>query len=170
MEEFRRTIKERWYSLLMFDGAAIQISYLFKNGELQKHRLCYFPCPVFFEQDDIAQLGILDLLEYVTNEDLDDRLRIEGPVRFDFDLSAGSTEHPPSHLTISRSTSRVPVSYPLSVGHFMKFVFENFYPDQEEVSPSWKCEDLNRCLPPMRKHRLYVDSVSYTHLTLPTKA
>lgn len=55
------------------------------------------------------------------------RLRLRSPLRFDFDLDAQAEGHPASHLHISHEDCRIPVYGPVSVGHFVRFVFRHFY-------------------------------------------
>ena len=160
IDEYRITLDRRWFSAVLFDGALLQFSYTFKNGNLKKHRLYFFPCPITFTDTELNQMTISELLECFDGNEFRERIRIEGPIRFDYDLDAGTVAHPPSHLTISRATSRVPVAYPLSIGHFVRFIFSNFYPDQWDSLKAirdWPCNDFGRCLPNIEPQRLFVD-------------
>lgn len=159
-DEYVITLNKRWFSAVLFDGAILQLSYTFTGNELKKHRLYYFPCPIRFTEEEVQRMTISELLEVLDTKEFRKRVRIEGPVRFDYDMAAGTGDHPAVHLTMSRSTSRIPVAYPMSVGHFARFVLSQFYPDiWESVGAfrAWACADWNRCLPEMEPHRLFVD-------------
>lgn len=156
---YTETLKQRWYSVILFDGAILQFSYTFSGNTLKKHRLSFQPCPITFDTSELADFSIEELLEVVSATELRDRIRLEGPLRFDYDLDSGELDHPASHLTISRTSCRVPVSSPLSVGHFVKFLFSHFYPKQWTNSKNlrdWACSSWDRCLPDLEEDRLYV--------------
>lgn len=160
LEEYTITLNKRWFSAVLFDGAILQLSYTFTGNDLKKHRLYYFPCPIHFTEEEVQRLTISDLLEFLDVDQFRRRLRIEGPIRFDYDKDAGELEHPAVHLTLSRSTSRIPVAYPMSVGHFVRFVLSQFYPDiwrSVEAFRTWTCAEWDRCLPQMEPHRLFID-------------
>lgn len=159
-DEYLQTIRKRWYSVVLWDGAFLQCSYTFRGNDLVKHRLCYFPCPIQFSELEASRLTIEEMMGLLEDKEIRERLRLEGPLRFDYSQDAASDSHPPVHLTISRMTCRVPVSYPLSVGHFARFIFSHFYPEQFERSvqlKSWKCTAWDRCLPDVASDAIYLD-------------
>jgi hypothetical protein len=159
LDEYRETLRRRWYSAILFDGAMLQMSYTFSGNVLKKHRLCFYPCPIRFNSRELEDFTLDQLLEILDDRDLRERLRLEGPLRFDYDLDATTKDHPASHLTISRTSCRVPVSAPLSVGHFVKFLFAHFYPDQWATSEElrkWACTTGNSCLPDVEDDHLYI--------------
>lgn len=158
-DEYLETLQRRWYSVILFDGAMLQLSYTFSGNDIKKHRLCFYPCPIRFTSRELEDFTIEQLLEILDGSDLKGRIRLEGPLRFDFDLDAGKKDHPASHLTISRTSCRVPVSAPLSVGHFVRFLFSHFYPTQwaESVQlQQWACSTGDSCLPELEEDRLYI--------------
>ena len=160
IDEYKTTLNQRWFSAVMFDGAILQLSYTFAGSTLAKHRLCYFPCPIRFTEQEMQQRTIAELLECLDADEFRDRIRIEGPIRFDYDHNAGTVAHSPAHMTISRSSSRIPVAYPMSVGHFARFVLSNFYPTTWETIEdfrTWGCAEWDRCLPEIEPNRLFVD-------------
>jgi len=131
--------EKRSYNLRMIDGALIQMLYLFRNGQLVKHRLAMFPSP--------------DLLEYQNNSEIYEEDELYGdiimknvvttPVRFDFDRSAFiDYEHPMSHFTIGQyKNCRIPVTGPLSPFFFLNFVLRSFY-----NTPFMKfCQHIREC-------------------------
>lgn len=65
---------------------------------------------------------------YTTNmKTYDPVLKMKTPFRFDYDPNTASTNHPGSHLHICIPNCRLPVFAALSFGHFIRFVFKNFY-------------------------------------------
>lgn len=46
VDEYIAFIKSRNYSVLIFDGSLLQISYVLRKNEIIKHRLAYYPCPI----------------------------------------------------------------------------------------------------------------------------
>ena len=159
LAEYLVTLNNRWFSVLLYDGAILQFSYTFKGNNLKKHRLCFHPCPIFFSPGELQRFTLAELLEFLDGAEFKDRLRLEGAIRFDFDEDAGKQSHPAAHLTISRLTSRIPVFAPLSVGHFVRFIFAHFYPTHWEACEelrSWACSAWNSCLPEMEEDRLFV--------------
>lgn len=160
IDEYINTLNERWFSAVLFDGAILQLSYTFERNNLKQHRLSFFPCPIIFTAEEIQGLTLQELIEVLDGSEFRERVRVEGPVRFDYDQEAAGSSHPAAHLTVSRASSRVPVAYPMSVGHFVRFVFSHFYPETWESVDElreWACNDWARCLPDTHPHQLYLD-------------
>lgn len=159
-EEYRESLRRRWFSAILFDGAILQFSYTFSGDEVKKHRLCFMPCPIHFDPSELADFSIGELLEVLDSTELMSRIRLEGSLRFDYDPETTTADHPASHLTISRSSCRIPVSAPLSLGHFVRFVFQHFYPDawnKHEAIRAWACSSWDACLGELETDRLFVD-------------
>lgn len=156
---YAETLKNRWFSVILFDGAILQFSYTFVGNTLKKHRLSFHPCPIQFKTSELVHFTIEDLLDLIDGKELRNRIRLEGPLRFDYDHDSGTDEHAASHLTISRSSCRVPVSAPLSVGHFVKFLFSHFYPEQwanNHKLRNWSCSSWDSCLPDIDVDQLFI--------------
>jgi hypothetical protein len=120
------------FSAILFDGAMLQITFDFFGNELMGHRLGYYPCP--FELDDdgrqlLREQPIRDVIDMYRDR-WEDFCRLRTPVRFDYDPSAAAEDHPASHITLNGEACRLPVRGPLSLGHFVDFVFRNFYREQ----------------------------------------
>jgi hypothetical protein len=159
LDEYLATLRNRWYTAILFDGAMLQVSYTFTGDSLKKHRLSFYPCPIHFTSSECEQYTIQELIELLDGNEFRDRIRLEGPLRFDFDLDAGTNDHPASHLTISRTSCRIPISAPLSLGHFVRFLFRHFYPAEWAGSKAlreWACSTGNACLPDIEEDHLYV--------------
>lgn len=128
------------FSVLLMDGGIIQISVHFKGKNVIRHRLVYIPCPVQFSREELVDFdeGIIPLDDFIDNLDeleLRERLRVRSPLRFEYDPDQQAPLHPSSHLHLGKSACRIPVSGPVSIWHFMRFVFFNFYrQDLESLS------------------------------------
>lgn len=117
--------KEKNYNIKMIDGALIQFMYIFKEQELIKYRLAFFPSPSLEEFQNNSEI-------YETDEIYADVIAkniIPTPIRFDYDpQSYTPVEHPISHLTIGQyQNCRIPVTIPITPNIFMDFILRNFY-------------------------------------------
>jgi len=56
-------------------------------------------------------------------------LRLRTPLRFEYDPNNASDGHPICHAHFLWSHCRCSVVAPLSLGHFVKFIFHHFYPE-----------------------------------------
>jgi hypothetical protein len=144
LEEYADLIRARQYTLLLLDYSLLQISFIFEGSKVAKHRLVYYPCPLILEPEE-SDMGILDVIEILSDRELVLRLRQETPFRFEFDPNAASEDHAASHLHVSRDSCRIPVYAPLSLGRFIRFVFRNFYAAEWQAHSflrEWTCESM----------------------------
>jgi hypothetical protein len=185
--DYRRLLEDRQYNLVLSDGSLIQAFLAFRHDSLVKHSICYYPCPVQlpiipFDPSDLPELvdsrlfGALETCEWLPStlhdvqqadqfEDQDDRgegyaLRMRAPLRFDFDPEAATPFHPTSHLHLGDSESRIPVSAPLSMGAFIRFIFHIFYPSlwaSERFLQEWPVPASQRCITREQELGIYMD-------------
>ncbi len=119
--------KERAYTVLLPDGAMLQLNYQFLGDELAKHRLAFWPSPHLehFQNDPDLYLEDSVYAEVVS------RQVVPFPLRFDHDSSKQAFKeirHPISHLTLGQyENCRIPLTAPLPPAHFADFVLRNFY-------------------------------------------
>jgi hypothetical protein len=128
LDEYLYFLDNRQYSVVLNDGAIIQISYRIKRNKIVWHRLSYHPCPISL---DASELGDQTLSEFISGMDHDSlklRLRTKSAVRFDFDPDEARAGHPSSHVTLNESCCRIPVRASLDLRNFVAFIFSNFYP------------------------------------------
>ena len=130
-EEYRGWIEHSGYAAVLLDGAILQISFDFSGPELVGHRLLYFPCPFDLDHSLLMDedLSLLEIIDLYANPIKANEIRLRSPVRFDYTRGDTNPNHPPSHMTFQWRRVRLPVSAPLSLGHFVHFVFKYFYPD-----------------------------------------
>jgi hypothetical protein len=175
--EYRRLLRDGEYSCVLTDGSLLQLSFVLERESIVKHRMVYFPCPLVFEKDEldvVGELSFTELFELALSEEfaLDSdamdpdsypdigRLRLRAPLRFDFDLEAMRVGHPGSHLHLSDESVRWAIFGPLSVGHFVRFVFRHFYPSvwaENEFLRTWPTPLGSRCVSVDEEKELFID-------------
>ena len=140
LEEYRSFVDANLYSAILYDGALVQMSYDFIGHKLAGHRLCYYPCPFDIDPELIRSEPIGDLIGlYSDSANINVNLRT--PCRFDYDAQNVAVGHPSVHMHLNTPECRWPVTHPVSVGEFIKFVFRHFYPNL------WAAHDFLRNWP-----------------------
>lgn len=129
IEEYKLLLNDNNYTIILFDGSIIQVTYVIETNEIVEHRLAYYPCPFYFEEEEIFTKGIIDIIEEYSQDEIYDNIRLRSPIRFDYNISS-IDDHPKSHLHINDKNCRIPVYAPLSVGHFLNIIFKYFYKHQ----------------------------------------
>lgn len=125
---FKKWLKAGAYTMLLWDGSLIQMTYDFRRGKLCGHRIAYIPCPLDIDSD-LLESEVLDELIDCLGSTADD-IQLRSMVRFDYDPANQKEKHPATHLTINNSECRIPVKSPLYPGTFVDFIIRNFYPDK----------------------------------------
>ena len=122
------------YSILLNDGGIVQVSLDYFGSVLSGHRYAYIPCPIYFDETDLGlvdeEMPFMELIDVLGHEELTNRFRIRPSFRFEYDPNSAQDDHPFSHVHLGRSSSRMPVSRPIRVEQFFRFVFRNFYPSE----------------------------------------
>lgn len=174
--EYRSVLRSGDFLVLLYEGSILQMQYAFSpDGALLRHRHAFLPCPIRFEGDMVEEAPDLEtaigmVLEefspWPTNfseqvEHTEASLLLRGPIRFDFDRELHDELHSACHLHISSESCRVPVFGPLSVGHFVRFVFRHFLPNawsaHEEIR-SWKLRYFDRTIEQAETEEAFMDS------------
>ena len=155
------SVADQEFHLCVFsDGSLIQLAYVIKNEEVVWHRLCFFPCPLAFDQEEIAYFHISEMFDVLRTEELLVRTKMVTPIRFDYNKYLSDKSHPNCHMTIGKNSCRLPVFGPLSVGHFITFIVEHFYTDEA----NYFLEDLptpyywKHSFSPSRPHQLFLET------------
>jgi hypothetical protein len=172
--EYRRFILGNHYIALLADGALLQISIDIRNNDVVGHRMCFYPCPILLPLDtDILSFDDFDSLVIQEFENHTEaiasgsdphvvNLRLRTPLRFDYAPDAASPVEPASHVHLSTGVTRLAVHAPLSVGHFVQFVFKHFYPEVWQNAEltnlsHWPLRQMNRCVTPDDELNLYLN-------------
>lgn len=140
-ETYRVLREKRAFNMLLIDGAMLQFRYRFRNDELVKHVLSFFPSPDLLEYQNSPEIYETEVLfaEVISKDS------VTTPIRFDFDVAAAhDLVHPASHSTIGQyQNCRIPVISALTPFRFLKFILVAFY-----NTPYQKfCSDWERATP-----------------------
>ena len=126
-EIYQQLTQERAFTVKLLDGALVQMMYAFLDGDLQSHRLGFFPSPHLEEFQNSPDIYLNDEIY----ADVVAKNIVPFPVRFDYNAQHFAHEllmHPRSHLTLGQyENCRIPVSAPLTPGRFIDFILRNFY-------------------------------------------
>ena len=124
---YQQMIELGAYNAKMLDGALIQMMYMFTNGQLQSHRLAFFPSPNLEEFQNNPDIYLTDELY----ADIVAKNIVSFPIRFDYEASEHifrQLEHPKSHMTLGQyEHCRIPVTAPVTPYKFIEFIVRNFY-------------------------------------------
>lgn len=117
----------RAYSIMMPDGALIQMMYKFEKDNISLHRLTFFPSPHLDQFQNFPDLYLEDSIY----ADIISKQIVPFPLRFDFSSDLNifkEIEHPKTHLTLGQyENCRIPVTAPLTPYWFIFFILQNFY-------------------------------------------
>lgn len=128
ISQYMLFLRNQHYSAILFDGSIIQVTYMFSQGDLVGHRLGFLPCPFEVDQELLTELPILDVIDFYIQRGTE-FLRLRSPVRFDYDRRNINKDHPMSHVHFLWPHCRCALVAPISIGHFVRFIFSHFYPD-----------------------------------------
>ncbi|MGH9715601.1 MAG: DUF2290 domain-containing protein [Candidatus Acidiferrales bacterium] len=134
VDEYCAYLNSQLYSAVLYDGALLQMSYDLQGDDLVGHRLCYYPCPFDMDPELLQTEPIGDVVD-IYRESSSSSINLRSPCRFDYDPASPEGTDPIVHMHVIRSHCRWPVTAPLSLGHFIKFVFRHFYPEMWTVHP-----------------------------------
>lgn len=174
--EYRFILRSGDFLVLLYEGSILQMQYTFgSDGELLRHRLAFVPCPIAIQREMVegapdleAAIGMA--LEEFSPwparfpdpiEDHGDALRLRGPIRFDFDRHSRDELHSACHAHFSSEYCRVPAFGPLSVGHFVRFIFRHFLHDawsEHEPLRHWQLRYFDRTIVLPETEELFLDS------------
>ena len=161
VEEYRDWLDNECYSAVLFDGSILQISFDFDGPVVARHRLLYFPCPFDLDAGLVNELPLVDIIDAYCDDYGINEVKLRSPVRFDYDDGVEAVDHPTTHMTFQWSRTRMPVGSPLSLGHFVHFVFQNFYPNLWKTHgfiSNWPVDYATRTLRARERAYLHVDS------------
>jgi hypothetical protein len=162
-EIYARLKKERAYIIRMADGALIQMMYIYRKGELEQHRLAFFPSPHLEEFQNNPEIYLEDEIY----ADIVAKNIVPFPIRFDFDVRKGIHKelgHPKSHLTLGQyKNCRIPVSAPLIPFHFIEFILRNFY----HTAYNKYCDGLTQCTNEIFDNSIVATEKGIIHVQIP---
>jgi hypothetical protein len=124
-EVYKELDKNKNYNIKMIDGALLQLLYIYKDSELQSHRLAFFPSPFLYDFQNEPELYELDEIY----ADIISKNILPVPIRFDYDpANFKEIDHPRCHLTLGQfKNCRIPICSPITPNIFVSFILRNFY-------------------------------------------
>ena len=130
VEAYKILVDKRSYQMVLFDNSIIRCSLVFdKEGRLLSQNFSYIPCPIncFYDReisiDDISDMINEDAMILETND-----LLMRTTVRFDYDSTKDTKEHPANHVHMQSPGTRMLTNGPICFNKFIKHIIENFYP------------------------------------------
>ncbi len=158
ISEYVSYVECHQFNTILNDGSLLQMSYDFKRDTLKGYRLCYYPCPFDLDKELLIKEPLLELVNLYA-ESGSSSIRLRSPIRFDYAIDSANEGHSAAHVHINHKECRVPVVSPLSVGHFIDFVFRNFYPETWQLNQflrEWKRDLGIRCILPTEESSLHI--------------
>ena len=130
LDQYEYILRNNSYTLTLFDGSIIRISFKFKDNILISSSQLWWPSP--FDNIDIdPELELIDYYEiYKSDKEWFKNIKMRSPVRIDYDSTNNTEIHPASHMHTQHHECRIKVNKPLCFNTFISFVFKNFYPDK----------------------------------------
>lgn len=163
IDHYRSILERRDFVLCFQDGGLIQIYYEIENGEITKHRLCFFPCPFRFTFEDRQDISLADIPLLFNEVELRQRIKLNSPIRFEYDAELSDDQHAHSHFSLNKETFRMPAYGPISLGHFFRFVLRYFYETEFSGVSTWtelRPRLYSRTLRYPPPHELHLDTAS----------
>lgn len=116
---YSRLVGQRTFTVKLFDGSLIQLSYRFRGEELIGHRLTYLPRPLEIGVNEVIQDQVLSSAELPI-------------IRIDYSPEAANLfSHSATHMHIGYSeVCRIPTSAPCTPTQFVLFILRSFYADR----------------------------------------
>jgi Uncharacterized conserved protein len=138
LEQYEHILKTGAFHCILFDGSIIRSSFTFKDNFLINHSHLWWPAPYlnddYFTEEFTPQNKIEDFL---TDPNWGDKLRMRSPIRIDFDPENESQAHPLIHMHTQHHETRVNIDKPICFSKFIKYIFQNFYPELEINFSKW---------------------------------
>ncbi len=133
---YRAWVENGEYSVMLMDGALLQLTYGFEGDHVISHRLAYVPCP-YRDPENLLRDGetLADFFDYY-DSNATEVVQLLTALRFDYDPENAAPGHPAAHFTLNSAETRVACVGPLAPDRFIRFIFSSFYPQYPEV-PSY---------------------------------
>lgn len=160
LDQYLAWVRDGAFTCLLSDFSLIRASYECMGSATIGHSLLYWPCPIDFREglEDLDELcdGIAMCIESVHRSREICSLTMRAPMRFDFDPSRESDDHPLVHLHTQFEDARISVQQAMCFPGFMKRVLRTFYRNRWQLSeidsihePGLRHQD-GQCEPPTR--------------------
>ena len=138
LDQYEHILTTGAFHCVLFDGSIIRSSFGFTDNILIKHSHLWWPAPYVVEGNLTGENTPQDAFEdFLTDFRWRAKVRMRSPVRIDFDPDIETLLHPPVHMHTQHHDARVHVDKPICFGKFLKFIFQNYYPDAEIDFSNW---------------------------------
>ncbi|GBG58431.1 hypothetical protein SPFL3102_02153 [Sporomusaceae bacterium FL31] len=140
-------------SALLFDGSIIRSSLSFNGQNLINHSHLWWPAPY------INDTSLTDVFtpqnqyeDFMTDPKWMDKVIMRSPIRIDFDAEKETEKHPLVHMHTQNYETRLHVDEPICFSKFMKYIFQNFYPEIELEYQKWNLLSFSYRKPRVLQH------------------
>ncbi|MFB7158500.1 DUF2290 domain-containing protein [Lysinibacillus sp. NPDC056232] len=158
VDQYMEILESGAYHAILFDYSIIRVSFSFRGDNLIFQNLLWWPCPVKVEFEDEEYDSFAEIVELFLADS--ENYRMRSPIRIDLDTTNDNPEHPKAHMHTQHPESRINTEEPICFNTFIKFIFNNFYPEitldhLEFPSTNVRCE-RGRRIEYKHKHKLYI--------------
>ncbi len=132
IEQYKKILENGSYLCVLFDGSIIRVSYTICNNILVAHNLLWWPAPYKYENVTLNDVEPVQMIsDFLGDEQWYENIEMRSPIRIDYDPREEivNIKHPPVHMHLEHKDCRIYVEKPLCFNRFIKYIFENFYPN-----------------------------------------
>lgn len=128
LDAYCKIVSKRSYQIVLFDNSIVRCAMCFDSeGILKSQNFAYVPCPIDCFSDE--NISIDDIVEMINVGLLEsNKLLMRTTVRFDYDSSNDSEEHPANHVHLQSPGTRISTNGSICFNRFIKHIIEVFYP------------------------------------------
>jgi hypothetical protein len=138
LDQYSFLLKTGAFHCILFDGSIIRSSFEFINHSLIYHSHLWWPAPYVFDEEVTGEYTPQNKYEdFLMDPDWNKKVRMRSPIRIDFDPDRESESHPLVHMHTQHYETRIQLSEPICFNKFIKYIFQNFYPDIEIDYYKW---------------------------------
>jgi hypothetical protein len=138
LEQYEHILKAGAFHCIIFDGSIIRSSFTFEGNSLKAHSHLWWPSPYIENESFSGEYTPQNRYEdFLTDPNLKEKIRMRTPVRIDYDPTSETEIHPLIHMHTQHHESRIYIEKPICFNKFVKYIFQNFYPDIDLDCSKW---------------------------------
>ncbi len=138
IEQYLDILSTNAYQLLLSDYSIIRYSFVFDGSRLEQQNVLWWPCPVKMDEETENEFGIVEGIKQKVNASQNQSdFIMRSPIRIDFDSKNDEISHPRAHAHIAHPECRINSDHPICFNRFMKFIIDNFYPQEKINFKKW---------------------------------
>jgi len=137
LEQYEHILNSGAFHCILFDGSIIRSSFTFIGNNLIDHSHLWWPAP--YNDGNITEEFTPQnkYEDFLNDPNWMSKIRMRSPIRIDFDPKSESESHPLVHLHTQHHESRAHIENPICFSKFVKYIFQNYYPDNEIDFRKW---------------------------------